>query len=76
MKEDREDDKLVRVTLDEETLARYARRAEAAGRTVEAQLRYELEVCLGLTLPDPGGRAATQHSQLYRRMFARTPLNG
>jgi hypothetical protein len=76
MEEDREDDVVVPVTLDEATAAQLQRRAESAGRTLEKQILYVAEVVLGLTLPDPGDRAATQHRQLYRRMFARTPLNG
>ncbi|MEO5631440.1 MAG: hypothetical protein ABIQ24_07510 [Nitrospiraceae bacterium] len=76
MEEDREDDKLVWVTLNEESLAHYETRAHDAGRTVEAQLRYELEVGLGLTVPDPGDREATQRGQLYRRIRQRRILQG
>ena len=76
MKDDRENDKLLHFTLPEETTAHYARRAEAAGRTLEEQLRYELEVSFGLTLPNPGDVEATQRGQLYRRIHARMPLLG
>ncbi len=76
MEEDREDDKLIWVTLDEETAAHHARRAEAGGRTLEAQLRYELEVRHGRTVPDPGDVEATQHGQLFRRMSQGRILHG
>ena len=54
MEDDREDDVVVPVTLDDATLARLQRRGESAGRTVEEQIRYEMEVVFGLTVPDPG----------------------
>ena len=73
---DREDDVVVPVTLNEAEVAHVQRRAEFAGRTLEAQIRYEMEVVFGLTLPDPGDRAATQQGQLYRRMFQHRPLQG
>ena len=76
MEDDREDDKLVWVTLNEETVARYERNAKAAGRTVEKQIRYHVEVCFGLTVPDPGDRAATQCAQLHRRIRQRRLLWG
>ena len=76
MEDDREDDKLVWVTLNEETLARYERRADAAGRTVEEQIRYHVKVCLGLSVPDPGDRDATQSAQLHRRIRQRRLLWG
>jgi hypothetical protein len=66
----------VTVTLDAETLAHYETRAQASGRTVEAQIRYELEVNHGLCPPDPGDVEATQRGQIFRRIFAKTPLNG
>lgn len=76
MEDDREDDKLVWVTLNEETLARLQRRADTADRTLERQMRYEVEVMLGLTVPDPGDREATQHAQLHRRIRQRRLLWG
>lgn len=76
MKDDRENDNRIHFTLSEEMTAHYARRAEAAGRTLEDQLRYELEVAYGLTVPDPGDGEATQRGQLYRRIHARRPLRG
>lgn len=76
MEHDRDDDVLVHVTLDEETLAHYDQRAEAAGRTLGAQLRYELEVVHGGALPDPGDREATQRGQLFRRMSTGRILQG
>jgi tagatose-1,6-bisphosphate aldolase non-catalytic subunit AgaZ/GatZ len=76
MQDDREDDVIVPVTLDDATLARLQRRADAAGRTVERQIRYEMEVVLGLSVPDPGDREATQHAQLHRRIRQRRLLWG
>lgn len=76
MEENREDDKLVWVTLNAETVARYERKAKAAGRTVEQQIRYHVEVCFGLTVPDPGDREGTQHAQLHRRIRQRRCLWG
>ena len=71
-----EERELVNVTLDAETLAHYAARAQASGRTLEDQILYELEVNHGLTMPDPGDVEATQRGQVFRRIFAKTPLNG
>lgn len=76
MEDDREDDVLVPVTLDEAAVEKLQRRAEAAGRTLERQLRYEMEVVLGFSVPDPGDREATQHAQLHRRIRQRRPLWG
>jgi len=53
MDDDPEDEVLVRIGLDEETVAHDERRAEVAGRTLGKQLRYELEVAHGFILPDP-----------------------
>jgi hypothetical protein len=76
MEDNRDDEVLLYVTLNAETMAHYAQRAAAVGRTVEDQLRYELKVHLGLALPDPGDRAATQHGQLFRRMSQGRILQG
>ena len=76
MAHDRNDDVLMYVTLNAETKAHYARRGKSANRTVEEQLRYELEVYLGLTLPDPGDCEATQRRQLFRRMSTGRVLQG
>jgi hypothetical protein len=76
MEDDREDDVLVPVTLDEAAMAQVQRRAESSGRTLEKQILYALEVCLGLTVHDPGDRAATQYGQLYRRIRQRRILQG
>jgi hypothetical protein len=76
MEEDREDDVLMWATLDEETVAHYETRAHAAGRTLNAQLCYELEVNHGLCPPDPGDLEATHRGEIYRRMFTGHPLNG
>ena len=71
-----EDEVLVRIDLDEETMAHYERRAEAAGLTLEKQLRYELEVNHGFTLPDPGDGEAIRRGQLFRRMYQERILRG
>ena len=76
MKDNRDDDKLLHVTLSEKMMAHYARRAEAAGRTLEEQLRYELEVSFGLTVPGPGDHDAAQRGQIFRRMFKGRMLQG
>ena len=76
MKDDREDDKIIHVDLDDETVAHYERRAEAAGRTLEAQIHYELEVNHGLALPDVGDVEATQRRQIFRRISTRRILQG
>jgi len=76
MDDDREDEPLVQFTLDEETVTHYARRAEAAGRTLEAQILYELTVDHGFSVPDPSDTEATQHGQLFRRMVQGRILQG
>jgi hypothetical protein len=76
MEDDREDDVVVPVTLDEAEVAQLQRRAEAAGRTLEKQILYAVEVCLGLTVPDPGDVEATQYGQLRRRIRQRRLLWG
>ena len=76
MEDDREDEQLVRFTLDEATAAHYAQRAAAAGRTLEEQILYELKVDHGFTAPDPGDSEATQRGQLFRRMFKGRVLQG
>jgi len=57
-------------------MAHYGRRAEAAGLTLEKQLRYELEVNHGFTLPDSGDGEATRRGQLFRRMYQERILLG
>ena len=74
--QDDNEEELVNVTLDAETLAHYEARAQASGRTLEAQIRYELEVNHGGTVPDPGDAEATQRGQLFRRMFRGRILQG
>jgi len=76
MDDDREDEALVEFTLDAQTVAHYARRAEAAGRTFEAQILYELTVDHGFTVHDPGDTEATQQGQFFRRMVQRRILQG
>lgn len=76
MDDDREDEPLVQCTLDEETVAHYAQRAEAAGRTFEAQILYELQVDHGFTVPDLGDVEATQRSHVVRRMVQGRILQG
>ena len=48
-------------------------RAEASGRTLSAQLVYELQVNRGLCPPGPGDREATERGQLFRRIFTQRP---
>ena len=69
MDDNREDEELVWVTLNAATAAHLARRAQAAGRTLEKQILYELKIVHGGAVPDPGDVEATQHGQLFRRMF-------
>jgi hypothetical protein len=76
MEDDREDEVLIHFNLDEETVAHFEQRAEAAGRTLETQLRYELEINHGFTVPDPGDVEATQRGQLFRRMSNGRILQG
>jgi hypothetical protein len=76
MADNRKDDKLIWITLSAEKAAHYEQRAEAAGRTLEDQLRYELETYFGLALPDPGDVEAAQRSQLFRRMSQGRILQG
>lgn len=76
MEDDREDDKLIHVDLDDETVAHYARRAEAAGRTLNAQLIYELSVNHSRAVPDVGDVEATQRGQIFRRIFKGRILQG
>jgi len=70
------DDVFVRVDLDAQTMAHYERRAQAAGRTLDEQLVYELEVNHGLRVPDPGDTEATEWAQLFRRMTTHRVLHG
>ena len=63
MEDDPEDEVLVHLVhfnLDIETVSHYQRRAEAAGRTLEEQLRYEVKAGHGLAVPDPSDSEATQ----------------
>ena len=76
MEEDRDKSNMLHLALSEELFAHYEQRAEAAGRTLEDQLRYELGVSLGLTVPTPGDLEATQRGQLFRRMFKGRILQG
>ena len=76
MEDNRENERLVQFTLDEETVAHYQQRAEAAGRTLEEQIIYELNVGHGLAVPDPGDSEATQRSQIFRRMSKGRMLQG
>jgi hypothetical protein len=66
----------LRLELNEEEWAHFEQRAGAAARTLEEQLRYELGVGLGLRLPDPGDREATQRGQFFRRQRTHQPLWG
>src|SRR6185436_18269503 len=65
MEHDRDKRNMLHLALSEEEFAHYERRAEAAGRTLEDQLRYELAVSCGLTLPTPGDREATLRGQFF-----------
>jgi hypothetical protein len=76
MEDDRDKRRMLYLTLSEEMTAHYEQRAEAAGRTLEDQLRYELGGSLGLTVPTPGDREATQRGQFFRRQGAHQPLWG
>ncbi len=76
MEDDRDKRPMLYLALSEEEFAHYERRAEAAGRTLEDQLRYELGVSLGLTVPTPGDLEATQRGQFFRRQRAHQPLWG
>jgi hypothetical protein len=76
MEDDRDDEHLLHVTLGAVIMAHYARRAEAAGRGLEDQLGYELEVSYGLTVPNPGDVEATQRGQILRRMSKGRILQG
>lgn len=71
-----EGDEALSVTLSEETVAHLEARALAAGRTLNAQMCYELAVNHGLRPPDPGDVEATERGQIFRRIFTRRPLNG
>jgi hypothetical protein len=73
---DEKPSRIVDVWLDEDTLAYYARRAETAGRTLEAQIVYELQVNHELIVPDPGDVEATQRGQVFRRMRSGSILQG
>jgi len=68
--------RIVDVWLDEETWAYYAARAQASGRTLEAQIVYELQVNHELAVPDPGDVDATQRGQVFRRMRSGALLQG
>ena len=76
MTNDREDATLVRVDLDAKAVAHYARRAAAAGRTLEEQILYELKVDHGFTVPDPGDVEATQRGHMFQRMVRGRILQG
>lgn len=74
--QDENEEELVNVTLDAETLAHYEARAHASGRTLEEQILYEFKVNRGDTVPDPGDAEATQRGQLFRRMHSGRILQG
>ena len=76
MEHDRDKSNMIHLELSDEEFAHYEQRAEAAGRTLEDQLRYELAVSLGLRLPTPGDREATQRAQCFRRQRTHQPLWG
>jgi hypothetical protein len=67
---------MLHLELSDEEFAHYEQRAEAAGRVLEDQLRYELAVSLGWTLPTPGDREATQRGEFFRRQREHQPLWG
>ena len=67
---------MLRLELSAKELAHYEQRAEAAGRTLEDQLRYELAVSLGMQLPTPGDVEATLRGQVFRRIRASQELWG
>ena len=58
----------VPIVLDEDAMAYYQGRAHVAGRTLEAQICYELSVTRGLVAPDPGDEDAAPPAALLRRM--------
>lgn len=66
----------MQLDLDEDTVAHYEARAHAAGRTLEAQLLYELKVNRGLCPPDPGDEEARERRRVFRRIFSQSPLMG
>lgn len=66
----------VEAELDQESYEHFADRAERAGRTLEAQIIYELQVNRGLHLPDPGDDEAGDRRRLFQRMFTQRPLKG
>lgn len=71
-----EEEAVVPVMLDAETVAHYERRAWVAGRTWEEQIIYELSVNRGLVLPDVGDREAVQRVNCLRRSREHRILHG
>ncbi len=76
MENNQDDDDLISVELDPVTIAHYEARAQAAGRPLEDQLQYELQVDYGLTAPDPGDNDARHRGQLFQRMRQGHILHG
>ena len=66
----------VEAELDQESYEHFANRAERAGRTLEEQIVYELQVNRGLRPPDPGDDEAGDRRRLFQRMFTQRPLKG
>jgi negative regulator of replication initiation len=69
-------EKLEPVEIDQEVYEYIAPRAERSGRTVAAQLVYELQVNRGLAPPDPGDDEARERGRLFKRIFSKRPLLG
>lgn len=76
MGENDEEEVFIPVNLDADTVAHYGRRAQAAGRTLEEQILYELEVNHRFRLPDPGDTEAAHRRNLFQRIHQRRILHG
>lgn len=65
------------IELDKETIEHYEARAAAAGRTLNDQIIYELNVHRGLVEPDPGDLEAEWSRRVFSRLLGhRPPLMG
>jgi len=66
----------IELHLSEDVIEDLTERGKLRGRTLEEQIRYELEVNHGLRPPDPGDTEQAEFARLHQRMTKGQPLQG
>lgn len=66
----------IETEIDADLYEKLEEKASLSGRTVSAQLVYELKVNRGLVNADPHDEEARLRGQVFRRIHARQPLHG